>query len=61
MIVIDWQPNGQGGFFANVLLDETNGERWIWNGTDDCYDELLDPNDARRLDPDFKQISLGQE
>lgn len=42
MIVIDWTPNGQGGFFANVLLDETNGERWVWNGADDKYD-LLEP------------------
>jgi len=60
MIVIDWTPNGQGGFFANVLLDEVTGERWVWNGKDDCYDELVAPNDGRQIDPDFKKRKIGE-
>lgn len=43
MIVIDWVPNGKGGFFANVLLDPETSERWVWNGKDDKYDLLEAP------------------
>jgi len=43
MIVIDWVPNGNGGFFANVLLDPVTSERWVWNGKDDKYDLLEAP------------------
>lgn len=52
MIVIDWVPNGQGGFFANVLLDPVTSERWVWNGKDDCYDLMLSPEEKAKIEDD---------
>lgn len=43
MIVIDWLPNGQGGFMANVLYNPETHQRFIWSSDADDYVELKDP------------------
>lgn len=39
-LVINWMPNGQGGYEATTIIDLETGTRLAWNGETGAYEKI---------------------